>query len=86
VSVVAAGNILPLHFVIVGNCRFELALSVLVARGVVLEIPQLPGSNLKCSSMTETPASENEGTSSSPPCENDKVDQEIDEKSSTRSV
>lgn len=57
-----------------------------MARGVVLEIPQLPGSNPKCSSMTETPASENEGTSSSPPCENDKVDQEIDEKSSTRSV
>ena len=57
-----------------------------MARGVVLEIPQLPGSNPKSSSMTETPASENEGTSSPPPCEDDKVDQEIDEKSSTRSV
>ena len=57
-----------------------------MARGVVLEIPQLPGSIPKSSSMTETPASENEGTSSPPPCEDDKVDQEIDEKSSTRSV
>lgn len=38
--------------------RFELALYVLISRGVVLEMPQLPSADSKGSSMTGTPALE----------------------------
>jgi len=38
--------------------RFELALYVLIARGVVLEMPQLPSADSNGSSMAGTPALE----------------------------
>lgn len=64
--------------------RFELALYVLIARGVVLEMPQLPISDSKGSSMAGTPAPEDSKLSVSS-AETDQKLEGIREKVASRS-